>query len=159
LGIDRSGKHDKDSLIDALLDFLGAPAADMLKGQNKATSSSKATTKAKGKKRKQPPQETNKEKAKTSKKKAKAKKEDEDEEEEEENDDEVASDNASAYEQPSKGKMPNDNQLRQWVKAFVQCYNMDKVSIKVALEVAGDKFGVDLAHKKDLLKVMLTEEL
>jgi hypothetical protein len=58
-----------------------------------------------------------------------------------------------------RGSMPTDEQLRQWTQAYVRCFNMDKVTIRHALEVAGDKFGVDLTPKKDRLKEILTEEM
>lgn len=63
------------------------------------------------------------------------------------------------YEVIEFGTMPNDKQLRQWVRAYVRCFNLDKVTIKHALEVAAEKFGVDLAPKKDTLKQLLTEEM
>jgi hypothetical protein len=58
-----------------------------------------------------------------------------------------------------KGEMPNDATLREWVGCFVRCYDLEKASVKVALEVAGAKFGVDMAGKKDLLKDMLAEAM
>lgn len=58
-----------------------------------------------------------------------------------------------------KGKDPNDKQLRNWVRAYVRCFNLDKVTTKHALVTASDKFGVDLASKKSRIKELLTEEM
>ena len=74
----------------------------------------------------------------------------EDEEEEEEEKD---------YEVIERGTQPSEKQLRQWVVAYVRCFNMEKVNLKHALEVASDKFGVDLSDKKKVLKRLLTEEM
>ena len=55
------------------------------------------------------------------------------------------------------GQMPSDQQLKTWARYFTKVYNMEKATIKVALDVAGDKFGVDLKEKKALLKEYLAE--
>ncbi|GAX27216.1 hypothetical protein FisN_13Lh228 [Fistulifera solaris] len=55
------------------------------------------------------------------------------------------------------GQMPSDSQLQTWARYFTKVYNMEKATIKVALEVASDKFGVDLKDKKSLLKEYLAE--
>ena len=55
------------------------------------------------------------------------------------------------------GQMPSDSQLQTWARYFTKVYNMEKATIKVALDVAGDKFGVDLKDKKALLKEYLAE--
>ena len=55
--------------------------------------------------------------------------------------------------------LPGDTELRRWVIAFLNCYNMEKATIKVALEVASDRFGVDMSSKKETIKRMLAEEL
>lgn len=56
-------------------------------------------------------------------------------------------------------RMPSDKELRQWVKAYVGCFNLDKATTKHAIETASDKFGVDLSSKKARIKELLTEEL
>ena len=53
----------------------------------------------------------------------------------------------------------SDKALRRWVKAYVACFNMDKATIQHAIITASDKFGVNIASKKEKLKQMLTEEL
>jgi hypothetical protein len=128
----RQGKQDKDGLVDTLLDFLGSPDEKLLKGYKKEKKDEKKTT---GTKKAAP--------------KSKSKKEKGSEEEDDEKD----------YEVIERGTVPNEKQLRQWVVAYVRCFNMEKCNIKHALEVAGDKFGVDLADKKKMLKKLLTEEM
>ena len=119
LAVDRSGQHDKESLVTCLLNFLREPQAQLVKGYHKkAAKKTKTTTGS-----------------------ASSSKLDGD------------------YEQPVKGQMPTDEQLRQWVRAFVQCFDMEKATVKVALEIAGDKFGVNLSEKKDRIKELLTEEM
>ena len=125
--LDRSGIHDKEALVNLLLDFLGKPDDKFVKGSKskssaaKSKASKKTTTKA-----------------------------DEYDDLEEEEDDNVPL---------KKGGMPTDEQLRKWVRAYVRCFNMEKATIKHALEIAGDKFDVDLSEKKGVLKQLLTEEM
>ena len=63
------------------------------------------------------------------------------------------------YEEIVEGEMPNDNQLRQWVRAYVRCFNTSKKTLKDAMEIAEEKFGVNLKEKKDRIKEILTEEM
>lgn len=56
------------------------------------------------------------------------------------------------------GEIPSDEKLREWVKAYVACFNMESSTLKHAIEVASSKFGVDLSKKKKTIKLMLTEE-
>jgi hypothetical protein len=58
-----------------------------------------------------------------------------------------------------KGEKPNDRALRQWAKAYVVCFDMDKATTKHAILTASEKFGVDLAPRKDKIKEMLAEEM
>lgn len=55
------------------------------------------------------------------------------------------------------GQMPSDQHLQTWATYFTKVYNMEKATIKLALEVAEDKFGVDLKEKKSLLKEYLAQ--
>jgi len=57
-----------------------------------------------------------------------------------------------------KGKMPSDTTIRKWAHAFCMCHDMEKATIKVAMKLAGEKFGVDMSEKKDLLKEVLSKE-
>merc|ERR1739838_602055 len=45
--------------------------------------------------------------------------------------------------------------LKQWVKAYLQCFNPEKVSANHALEIVNDKFGTDLSKKKKLLEKLI----
>jgi hypothetical protein len=51
-----------------------------------------------------------------------------------------------------KGKKPNDIALRQWVKAYVVCFDMDSATTKHAIKTASDRFGFDLAKRKNKRK-------
>jgi hypothetical protein len=146
--LDRSGIRDKADLIDRLLDFLSDPSAEHVKGSKAAKASS--ASKRKG--------------GSSKKKKDDSSEEESDEEDEEQDEDEEpkpkkGKDKGVDLLKVEKGKVPNDDALRAWVKCFVQCYDLEKASIKVALQVAGEKFGVDLGDKKDLLKEMLAEAM
>ena len=63
------------------------------------------------------------------------------------------------YEEVVEGVEPTDQQLRHWVRAYVRCFNTAKVTLKDAVKIAEDKFGVDLSEKKKRLKELLTEEI
>ena len=103
--------------MNCLLDFLGEPTEDRLKGSSKTKKAAATTSQTK------------------------------------------SSGNDEDYEAIEPGTMPNDAQLRQWTRAYVRCFNMESVTIKSALEVAGDKFGVDLSSKKQRLKELIAEEM
>ena len=55
--------------------------------------------------------------------------------------------------------MPSDKKLQKLVKAYVTYFNLDKATIKHAMETASDKFGVDLTEKKIFVKELLREQL
>ena len=179
--LDRSGLTGKDDLIDCLLDFLSEPSNEHVKEVSKG--SSRSRSRSNHTQSTSPPTKKRSSKggggggkssAKATKKRGKSKqrKKDDasDESESEANgDDPDEGDEHSADKeqdddeidllQTKKGNMPNDATLRKWVNCFVQCYDLDKASVKVALTVAGEKFGVNLAEKKELLKQMLTEAM
>jgi hypothetical protein len=142
--VDRFKLESKDKLIDALLDFLGAPSEDQLKGgkkSKKAAAASAASAKSSGGKKK---------------KKAAASTEVEEEEEEDEDDDDDDEDDDAPL---KKGELPSDEALRKWVRAYVRCFNLEKATVKHAIATASDKFGVDVSKKKALLKELLTSEM
>lgn len=146
LAIERSNKPlKKEALIDLLLDFLGAPSEDLLigAGQKKRLGRPRsiASSKSAGKKRKRDQDDSGSV------------------DQSARGDGGVESHTGSTEEESHSGNLPSDNALRKWVQAFVQCYNMDKVSMKVAVEIASDKFGVDMLPKKETIKTMLVEEL
>jgi ribosomal protein L12E/L44/L45/RPP1/RPP2 len=152
--LDRSGVNAKAELIDRLLDFLSEPSAEHVKGNKAAAKASSSASKRKGGSGKKKKKDDSSEEES-----------DEDDEEEEEEEETEATPKKGKKEKGvdlhkvEKGKVPTDDTLRAWVKCFVQCYDLEKASIKVALQVAGDKFGVDLGDKKDLLKEMLAEAM
>jgi hypothetical protein len=129
--VDRTKLENKDVLVDALLDFLGAPSEDQLKGAKKQASKKKKATSSSTTERDD------------------VVKKDEPEEDDDEDDD-----------VPLKtGQLPSDDALRKWVRAYVRCFNLKKATIKHAIATASDKFGVDVSKKKALIKVLLTSEM
>jgi hypothetical protein len=142
--VDRFKLENKDALVDALLDFLGAPSEDQLKGgkkSKKAAAAAAASAKSSGGKKK---------------KKVTASAERDDVEE----DDEDGTDDDDDDDVPlKKGELPSDEALRKWVRAYVRCFNLKKATVKHAIATASDKFGVDVSKKKALLKELLTSEM
>jgi DEK C terminal domain len=134
--VDRTGCNSKDELVDLLLDFLGEPSEQLLKGSG----GGEGTKGSKGKKNAAAAAEAAATDAYSDL---------------EDGDDDDNNDEGGGKE----GAMPDDAALRRWVKAYVRCHNMKKVTSKDALEIASEKFGVDVAEKKSTLKDMLTEEM
>lgn len=130
----------KEDLVDRLLDFLGAPDVKYTKAYSKKRSEKVSRNK------------------KGSTKKSGGSKDDGNEDVEDE-DNETEEEKEEDEEDKQTGKMPNDKALRKWVKAYVTCFNLDKATTKHAIETASDKFGVNLASKKALIKELLTEEM
>lgn len=58
----------------------------------------------------------------------------------------------------TKGTMPSDAAIKTWVHAFAICHDMDQTTIKDAMKVANEKFGIDLKEKKSLIKECFAEE-
>ena len=141
--------YDKESLIDSLLDFLGAPDPKRTKGFNKKE---RAKSKSPGPKKRK----SNAGK-KTPTGKKKTKKEAEEINDETEEDDSI--DNEMDVDEPGSPKMPTDAKLRKWVKAYVGCFNLDKATTKHAIETASDKFGINMNSKKAKIKMLLADEL
>jgi hypothetical protein len=132
--VDRTGYQGKDSLVDALLDFLGEPDEEKMKGT------------------------TVQEKKGQKGKKGKAKKS-EDEAGDREYDDVDDEKLPNAELDAKNNEMPSDDMLRKWVRAYVRCHNMKKSSVKDAMTIASEKFGVDISAQKARLKELLTEEI
>ena len=141
---------DKDTLIDRLLDFLGAPDEKYLKSSKKKKTTPKkrkvGTSKSPTPKKKK----MRKEIAKKTKQEEKIKNESETEDE---------MDVESEQSEDENPQMPTDKMLRKWVRAYVNCFNLDKATTKHAIETASDRFGVDLNEKKTRIKELLTEEM
>mmetsp|Transcript_1030 Transcript_1030/g.2011 ORF Transcript_1030/g.2011 Transcript_1030/m.2011 type:complete len:349 (-) Transcript_1030:281-1327(-) len=134
-------KMDKDTCIDRLLDFLGTPHQDWLvdslkeaakpaKPASKKASPAAATSKAAAAKKKAPP-------AKNS----------------------TLSDYQKIKKAIGKKKVPSEEVLRAWVRAYVACFNLDKATTKHAIITCSEKFGVDMSKQKQLIKQILAEEL
>jgi len=152
LAVDRSGTTNKDSLVDLLLDFLGAPKRSFLKGSKNSVK--------KGRPKKKTDVDDGEE-------------EEEEEEAANKDDDGGDDDDADGYsdigdepvedvEAAGSGKevaLPSDDVLRRWVRAYVRCHNMKHSTIKNALTIANEKFGCDLTEMKPRLKELLTEEM
>ncbi|KAI2512172.1 hypothetical protein MHU86_2259 [Fragilaria crotonensis] len=85
-------------------------------------------------------------------------KEDGEDTNDEDNDEEYAFDDSEIIANGEQREV-SDKALRRWVKAYIACFNMDKATIRHAIQTASDKFGVNLASKKEVLKQLLTEEL
>mmetsp|Transcript_21559 Transcript_21559/g.40258 ORF Transcript_21559/g.40258 Transcript_21559/m.40258 type:complete len:317 (-) Transcript_21559:199-1149(-) len=126
---------NKEQTIDRLLDFLGDPNDSYIKTDDPAE------IKPASKKKKAPKTKT---KA-AAKRKSVSKK--------------VVEDPFSVIKAHSKGSTPTDAALRQWVKAYVVCFDMDSATTKHAIKTASDKFGVDLADRKATIKEFLAEEM
>ena len=137
--IDRSAKGGetvgKDFLTDKLLNFLAAPDEKLTKDyvKNKKKKEAAAARKAEG----------------GGGSKNKSKKVDD-------FDDDGAEED---FEEVDGKRLPTDKALRKWVRAYIRCFNLDKVTAKTALATASDKFGVDLIERKRRLKELLAEEM
>jgi molecular chaperone GrpE (heat shock protein) len=160
--VDRFHTTSKDGLVDKLLDFLGAPQKNKIKGvSGKVTSSSTSTTKKSTTKKSKPTK-----RAKTGKKNDEE--EDDEDGEEEEEDDENANDDDDGYDDvdddklqngDADGELPTKEKLRKWVRAYVRCFHETKLTVNHALEIGSEKFGIDLLPMKADLKKLLIEEL
>jgi hypothetical protein len=136
--VDRSGEDgkslNKEETIDRLLDFLGEPNDSMVKAEITSDTKGKPASKKKTPKKKT-----------SAKRKSVAKR--------------VSEDPFSLIKAHTKGKKPNDDTLRQWVRAYVVCFDMDSATTKHAIKTASDKFGVDLAERKTRIKELLADEM
>eukprot|EP00980_Cylindrotheca_fusiformis_P028769 scaffold22642_cov134-Cylindrotheca_fusiformis.AAC.24 len=171
--IDRKPKNgvpaNKDFMIDRLLDFLGAPSLDLLTEdalpQDSESSSPSPAESRKGgsplplKKRKRV--------------------------DDADNVDEIV-DTTSVVEKKSKGTVlthedwakrasiqgvffmvrehtkgahPSDATLRQWVQAYVACFDLDTASMKHVIQTASAKFGVDMRERINLIREYLASEI
>jgi hypothetical protein len=121
---------NKDDTVEALLEFLSEPDQGLC-----------ADPTAEKEKKKEKPQK----KRPARSKKPVAKKE-------------PPADPFAALKAHEKGKPPGDKVLRQWVKAYVVCFDMDSATTKHAITTASERFGVNLAPQKAKIKEMLAEE-
>ena len=123
----------KEDMIDRLMDFLEAPDERLIKQTTKPVEKKK---KAADKKKKDPPR---------TKRSSVATK--------------VSEDPFSLIKDYKKGKAPSDKAMRQWVKAYIVCVDMETATTKDAVLTATAKFGVDMASKKARIKQLLAEEI
>jgi len=56
-------------------------------------------------------------------------------------------------------KMPTDDELREWVRAFVVCFNVKEATLKNAVKFCSEKFEIDLKPCSSKLKIFLAEQL
>mmetsp|Transcript_9124 Transcript_9124/g.22653 ORF Transcript_9124/g.22653 Transcript_9124/m.22653 type:complete len:307 (+) Transcript_9124:197-1117(+) len=123
----------KEDMIDRLMDFLEAPDESLIKQTTKPVEKKK---KVAAKKKKDPPR---------TKRSSVATK--------------VSEDPFSLIKDYTKGKVPSDKAMRQWVKAYIVCVDMETATTKDAVLTATAKFGVDMASKKARIKQLLAEEI
>jgi len=123
---------NKEDMIDKLLDFLGAPDDSMVKAKESSETKKKPAAKPK-------------KKTETKKRKSVEKI--------------IAVDPFSLIKDYAKGKVPSDDAMRQWVKAYVACVDMETATTKDAIVTATAKFGVEMANKKARIKELLAEEI
>ena len=70
----------------------------------------------------------------------------------------IVEDEGSNMDDSISNTFPTDHQLRQWTRAYVRCCNPHKVTVQHALDMATDKFGMDLTSKYTRIKELLVEE-
>jgi len=68
-------------------------------------------------------------------------------------------DDQDAPKNETTNEEPTVDELRKWVEAYVICFNLDKATTTHAVQTASDKFGLDLKHKKSLIKNLLAETM
>ena len=142
-------------MVDRLLDFLSAPDEKLTKTSGKRPKSAS--------KKKATDDDDNDE-------------DEEEEEEEEEEAEEEEEENTSEEKGKSKvlkgklgtkakklklkpdDKIPNDKVLRKWVRAYIACHNMKNATLRHAIELATEKFEVDMKPKKGTIKMFIMEE-
>jgi hypothetical protein len=122
------GVADKETLVDYLLDFLGAPDPDLIVKPGQEKTGKKKTS---PKKKKNPVRRAPKK----------------------------VEDPFGLVREHTKGTKPSDEALRQWVRAYVVCFDMDKATTKHAITTATERFGIDMAKRKSAIKHLLTEEM
>lgn len=124
----------KEEMIDRLLDFLGAPDESLVRVAS--SPAKKKPTPVKTKKVEPKPKPKPKTIIKT-----------------------VTLDPFTLIKDYKKGEPPVDDALRQWVRAYILCVDMETATTKDAVRTASAKFGVDLTNKKARIKELLAEEL
>ena len=156
--VDRSHKATKEDLVDVLLNFLGEIDLSLLKSANNKNNRSKNVKKPTGSEK--AVAKANASANASNLEDIQCDSEDDKEDHEEDGVGEGEEDDRNYdSEKAARPKAVSDKALRNWVKAYISCFNMDKATIKHAIETASDKFGVDLKDKKLKIKQLLTEEM
>lgn len=153
--VDENGQAlNKDDMIENLLDFLSQPHKDFLnveypdllaKKKVAVTPTKKAVPKKAGvKKSSDATKPDSKKSLATAKPKAEQP---------------PPKDPFSLIKKHKNGAEPSDAALRQWVKAYIVCFDMNRATTKHAIQTASEKFGLDLSGKKDTIKELLADEM
>jgi len=148
--INVTSSSSKETVMQRILDFLGSPDAKLLK--QPVEKKPKGKPRAKGKRNSKG---SSKEKA-----------------QEDAGDDEAVTETDSEGDEPKKlavskrkeaqtnnKPMPSDAEIKEWIKAYVACFDLKQATTSHAVGIAQDKFGVDFSEKKELFKKLLTEEV
>mmetsp|Transcript_61246 Transcript_61246/g.149928 ORF Transcript_61246/g.149928 Transcript_61246/m.149928 type:complete len:370 (+) Transcript_61246:126-1235(+) len=99
-------------------------------------------------------------KSKQQKKEKKQKTESDDDDDKDKDKDDADADPFHLIRNHTKGVVPSDDALRQWVSAYVVCFDLITTSTRDALDAAAEKFGVDLTPtKKKFIKKLIADEL
>jgi hypothetical protein len=144
----------KENLMQRVLDFLGCPDASLLKKPVEKKPKGKGSAQ-KGKRnsrggKKGKPQDAGEDEAMT---------ETDSENEGKESKRSASKTAALKDNSETNSKMPGDEEIRKWIKAYIACFDIKKATTNHAVLIAQDKFGVDFSDKKELFKELLTEEV
>ena len=121
---------NKEKMIDRLLDFLSSPEESMVKEKVSSCTKKKAATAPATKSKKKSPIKKRKSVTKNV-------------------------DPFSLLKDHKKGEDPSDAAIRQWVKAYIVCVDLDTATTKDAIAIASAKFGVEMKDKKARIKQLL----
>jgi len=121
---------NKEKMIDRLLDFLSSPEESMVKEKVSSCTKKKAAPAPATKSKKKSPIKKRKSVTKNA-------------------------DPFSLLKDHKKGEDPSDAAIRQWVKAYIVCVDLDTATTKDAIAIASAKFGVEMKDKKARIKQLL----
>ena len=176
--INRSDCRGKEAIVNRLLEFLAAPSESLLTSYSgdsvdDVIAASTETRKRRGRPPKNqssqhPPQ---KKRGRGRPKKVREEEVEEEEElefvddkveemeeveEEEEEQEEQDDDNDEVVDGQT---IPSDRKLRIFVRAYVQCFDLDKCNARHAITTASDKFKVNLECRKTKIMQLLKDEI
>lgn len=161
-------RADKDFLIDKLLDFFSAPSLGLLTGfksSQEEVPNTPAQSPATKSESSLPPKKRKRIEVESS----------EEEDDHNASDDEEKEETYVTHEDwakkaridgvffmvrnHTKGKHPSDAALRQWVQAYVTCFDLDQATLKHVIQTASAKFGVNMKERIDLIREYLVSEI